>query len=96
MLNTETMFEYYHLIHLKNGTTIDIPAGRAGFLPHPTPVTPSWRTCELCAKEWPRSTELDSPRLDEEQLDKEMGRGMYGPRAPKCVSQNPGYHCTVC
>jgi hypothetical protein len=82
------MFEYYHLIHLKNGTTIDIPAGRAGFLPHPTPATPSWRACEVCAKDWPRSMELHSPRLEEDRLDKEMGLGMYGPRAPKCVGQN--------
>jgi hypothetical protein len=39
MLNHETMFEYYHLLHLSNGTILDLPAGSTAFLTEPTPTT---------------------------------------------------------
>jgi hypothetical protein len=30
---TETMFEYYFLLTYKGGSTIEVPAGRAAFIP---------------------------------------------------------------
>jgi hypothetical protein len=39
MLNHETMTEYYHLLHLSNGTILDLPAGSTAFLTEPTPTT---------------------------------------------------------
>jgi hypothetical protein len=81
MLNTETVFEYYHNITLFNGTTLSIPAGRSAFIPASSPVVtgPSRHTSG------PESTVLYSDRLDEDLLDKEMTRHA-GPRAPDCVS----------
>lgn len=37
MLGSEEMFEYYHILHLANGTVLDRPAGRCGFLTEPQP-----------------------------------------------------------
>ena len=33
MVNSETLFEYYFAMRLKNGSTLDFPAGRASFVP---------------------------------------------------------------
>jgi hypothetical protein len=33
MVSSEDLFEYYFAMRLKNGSTLDFPAGQAGFLP---------------------------------------------------------------
>jgi hypothetical protein len=55
LLNSETLFEYYLNVTLSNGTVLDIPAGRAGFIPHPT---------ELPDREWPQEVVLSNPRIN--------------------------------
>ena len=84
MLNTETMFEYYHLLTLSNGTILDVPAGRAGFLTEPSPTSMS-KEVEM---KWPVVVPLDSPRKvnvtkDEHDIIFGMGGRNQG---PECVS----------
>lgn len=84
MINTETMFEYYHLLTLNNGTILDIPAGRAGFLTEPQPTT----LHKDSGMEWPVVISLDSPRKKNESAEGDddiwgMGRHNQG---PACVS----------
>jgi len=84
MLNTETMFEYYHLLTLSNGTVLDVPAGRAGFLTEPSPISMS----KEVEPKWPVVVPLDSPRKVNETKDKNdiiFGMGNYN-QGPECVS----------
>jgi hypothetical protein len=84
MLNTETMFEYYHLLTLANGTVLDVPAGRAGFLTEPSPTSLS-KEIEM---QWPVVVPLDSPRKVNETSDENdsiFGMGRYN-QGPECVS----------
>ena len=84
MLNTETMFEYYHLLTLSNGTVLDVPAGRAGFLTEPSPISMS-KEVEM---KWPVVVSLDSPRKVNETKDENdriFGMGNYN-QGPECVS----------
>ena len=84
MLNTETMFEYYHLLTLSNGTVLDVPAGRAGFLTEPSPISMS----KEVAMKWPVVVPLDSPRKVNETKDEKdiiFGMGNYN-QGPECVS----------
>lgn len=90
MLNTENMFEYYHLLTLSNGTTLNIPAGRAGFLTEPFPVVRNSKGAE--EMEWPAIVQLASPRGDDakpeteiDELDLLMGRDDFD-KGPDCVS----------
>ena len=83
MLNTETMFEYYHLLTLSNGTVLDVPAGRAGFLTEPSPTSMS-KEVEM---KWPVVVALDSPRRMNETKDENdriFGMGNYN-QGPECV-----------
>jgi hypothetical protein len=36
LMNAESLSEYYLNVTLNNGTIIDLPAGRAGFIPKTT------------------------------------------------------------
>jgi len=84
MLNTETMFEYYHLLTLSNGTVLDVPAGRAGFLTEPSPISMS-KEVEM---KWPVVVPLDSPRkvnVTKDENDNIFGMGNYN-QGPECVS----------
>ena len=88
MLNTENMFEYYHLLTLQNGTTLNIPAGRSGFLTEPLSV--AQESNEVKEMEWLAVVSLESPRGDEageetDGLDYLMGRDDYN-KGPECVS----------
>jgi hypothetical protein len=82
MLNTETVFEYYHNITLNNGTTLSIPAGRSAFIPAQFPINLD----DTRNTVWPKSAVLYSDRLDEEVPSKDIMRHGGGPRAPECVS----------
>lgn len=78
------MFEYYHLLTLANGTIIDVPAGRAGFLTEPSPISMS-KEVEM---KWPVIVPLDSPRKVNEtkdEIDNIFGMGNYN-QGPACVS----------
>ncbi|WWD00315.1 hypothetical protein V866_007226 [Kwoniella sp. B9012] len=87
LLNTETLMEYYHLIHLSNGTTLDIPAGRTGFIPHIKS-----RSKEYGDNYWSTDIDLDTNRIqtgeEPDDLDRMFGRGRYGPNAPDCDKGN--------
>jgi hypothetical protein len=88
MLNTENMSEFYHLLTLQNGTTLNIPAGRSGFLTEPQPI--SRESGGITEMQWPAVVSLDSPRGDdvEEETDSVeyfMGRDDYN-KGPECVS----------
>jgi len=90
MLNTENMFEYYHLLTLQNGTTLNIPAGRSGFLTEPLSV--ARKSSEVKEVEWPAVVSLESPRGDDaveetDGLDYYMGRDDYN-KGPECVSSS--------
>ena len=83
MLNTETLFEYYHLVHLKNGTVLDIPAGRSAFLPvfiH-----------DPAAASKDSTVRLHSPRREPESPEEDNGLGIIRcrPSAPPCVRSLP-------
>ena len=85
MINTETMFEYYHLLTLSNGTILDIAAGRAGFLTEPSPISKSGDAKEM---EWPAVISLESPRQNNTKVDEdedEYGMRRYN-QGPDCVS----------
>ena len=90
MLNTENMFEYYHLLTLQNGTTLNIPAGRSGFLTEPLSV--ARKSSEVKEVEWPAVVSLESPRGDDaveatNGLDFYMDRDDYN-KGPECVSSS--------
>jgi hypothetical protein len=80
------MFEYYHLLTLNNGTILDIPAGRAGFLTEPYPISSAKEMKDMA---WPVDVRFDSPRKPEgaqsdgDEYDYGMGRYNQG---PECVS----------
>lgn len=59
MLNHETMFEYYHLFALANGTILDLPAGRTAFLTEPAPTT--LRNTAMTAEEIYAEHDKDDP-----------------------------------
>ena len=87
MLNTENMFEYYHLLTLHNGSVLNIPAGRSGFLTEPYPI--SGESTGIKEMEWPAVISLDSPRGDDAREDDVwdpfMDRDHYN-KGPECVS----------
>lgn len=37
-MNAEQLFEFFHTLELKNGTTLDVPSGLVGFLPSAQPT----------------------------------------------------------
>ncbi|WVQ97749.1 hypothetical protein IAU59_004863 [Kwoniella sp. CBS 9459] len=86
MINTETLLEYYHLVHLKNGTTLDIPAGTAGFLPDPTPWKAGGAPIQAEKTGWPAMVELQSPRLEDYPPDQPWRR--YDMETPECEKDN--------
>ncbi|OCF30469.1 hypothetical protein I316_07905 [Kwoniella heveanensis BCC8398] len=95
MVNTETLLEYYHLIHLKNGTTLDIPAGQSGFLPDPIPWKQDGAGAGLSYQteraEWPATVQLASPRSEgthEEDEEEEQGWRSWETQAPDCDKDN--------
>ncbi|OCF59071.1 hypothetical protein L486_03570 [Kwoniella mangroviensis CBS 10435] len=95
LLNTETLMEYYHLIHLSNGTTLDIPAGRTGFIPRIKSSSEKDRDGHFST-----DIDLDTNRIQtgEEQDDLAwmFGRGRYGPNAPDCDESNmANFHIQV-
>jgi hypothetical protein len=79
LLNAETLFEYYLNVTLSNGTIMDIPAGRAGFVPCMT---------DLAGGEWPRKVVLSNPRVNSsDEVDgkaPEMSMS-WEPKVPDCV-----------
>jgi hypothetical protein len=91
MLNTENMFEYYHLLTLQNGTVINIPAGRSGFLTEPHPISRESGGIEEMG--WPFVVPLESPRGDDvkeegDEWSRAMGGHEYN-KGPECVSPCP-------
>ncbi|WVW78720.1 hypothetical protein I302_100680 [Kwoniella bestiolae CBS 10118] len=87
LLNTETMLEYYHLLHLSNGTTLDIPAGRTAFIPYIETAS-----TEEGDEGWSTLLNLTSGRIQpgEEQdgMDEWFSMGRYGSNAPECDKGN--------
>lgn len=85
MLNTETSFEYYHLLRLSNGTILDIAAGKAGFLTEPSETgLASFPQDEEMS--WPMKTALQSPRNDSAGAHDEYGQSLgLRQRGPDCV-----------
>ena len=91
MLNTESISEFYHQIHLANGTILDIPAGRSGFIPvaQPTGYADAFDLGNDAATllQWPRIVDIVPTRG--EQTDAEEEERYYpdfGRTAPACVS----------
>ncbi len=87
MIRAETMFEYYHLLQLANGSTIDVPAGRSGFLTAPEPIV---SLADMGLGWYPLGPlKLDSPR--EREFDQKRSGSMRtvgkDPRAPECVGR---------
>ncbi|KAE8542879.1 hypothetical protein D1P53_000942 [Cryptococcus gattii VGV] len=86
-INTETQMEYYHLLHLANGTVLDSPAGRSGFLPRPYPIAPSGSRApeEGVATPLAAQLKLDSPRAIANETDDDDSQWMRPGRAvPLC------------
>jgi hypothetical protein len=83
MLQTESLAEYYHLVHLVNGSVLDIPSGRSGFLPAPEPLSHDMAIFQP-ASTWPQTIQLSNDRSDGISLAKLKRVGM-GP--PACVSR---------
>lgn len=84
--------EYYHLLHLANGTVLDSPAGRLGFLPRPYPIAPSASRApeEGVATSLAAQIKLDSPRIVANETDDDDSQWMRPGRAvPLCVSTPP-------
>ncbi|KIR78795.1 hypothetical protein I306_04157 [Cryptococcus gattii EJB2] len=90
-INTETQIEYYHLLHLANGTVLDSPAGRSGFLPRPYPIAPSASRApeESVATPLVAQIKLDSPRIVANETDDDDSQWMRPGRAvPLCDKGN--------
>ncbi|KIR52842.1 hypothetical protein I315_04705 [Cryptococcus gattii Ru294] len=90
-INTETQMEYYHLLHLANGTVLDSPAGRSGFLPRPYPIAPSASRApeESVATPLVAQIKLDSPRIVANETDDDDSQWMRPGRAvPLCDKDN--------
>ncbi|KIR59102.1 hypothetical protein I314_05086 [Cryptococcus bacillisporus CA1873] len=90
-INTETQMEYYHLLHLANGTVLDSPAGRSGFLPRPYPIAPSASRAseEGVATSLAAQIKLDSPRIVANETDDDDSQWMRPGRAvPLCDKGN--------
>lgn len=84
--------EYYHLLHLADGTVLDSPAGRSGFLPRPYPIAPSASRApeESVATPLVAQIKLDSPRIVANETDDDDSQRMRPGRAvPLCVSTPP-------
>jgi hypothetical protein len=62
MLNHETMFEYYHLLTLSNGTILDLAAGRTAFLTEPL------------ASETEAATIGDEPTMTPEEIEAQQDK----------------------
>jgi hypothetical protein len=60
MLNHENMFEYYHLLHLSNGTILDLAAGPTAFLTEPSPTIFGSSGIQS-AEEWKAEQEKNDP-----------------------------------
>ena len=89
MVTSESLFEYYVALTLRNGSTVDYPSGRSGFLP----VASSKSMSEKMRTE---QVSIRNPRLDYVEEDpsgngiKIRKRRMYrGPwdyqKSPSCV-----------
>ncbi|WWC67721.1 uncharacterized protein I206_101633 [Kwoniella pini CBS 10737] len=91
MLNSETLMEYYHSLTLKNGTILDIPAGRTGFLPVVEPDRITHTNPKQDA--WPVEVNLSSPRLplgSEDKVDRHdtPWANPYNSDGPECDQGN--------
>ena len=67
---------------LSNGTIMDIPAGRAGFVP---------RMTELPNREWPRKMVLSNPRMNGSDEVDNIPPGLWispEPKVPDCVRRS--------
>ncbi|KAK8847332.1 hypothetical protein IAR55_005189 [Kwoniella newhampshirensis] len=88
-LHTETQMEYFHLVHLANGTVLDIPAGKTAFIPAPSPVAPSPLLSSVATPRWPVTVDLDSPyELSNETVDEADSWMRYEPKRPDCDKDN--------
>nr|XP_031857950.1 uncharacterized protein CI109_006662 [Kwoniella shandongensis]KAA5525022.1 hypothetical protein CI109_006662 [Kwoniella shandongensis] len=90
-LNTETQMEYFHLLYLANGTILDIPAGKAAFLPAPSPIAPASDATEgsLNSPTWPVVLDLDSQyEKAENDTDNADEPWRFQPRRPDCDKGN--------
>jgi len=83
MIRAETMSEYYHLLLLSNGSSIDIPAGRTGFLSAPQAVSISNLGIQSSI---PQTAKLVSPRQGELNQNLRSMHSDRDPRYPECVS----------
>ena len=94
MLGTEALSEYYHLITLRNGTTIDIPSGNVAIIPLASPVArpeSSFDNVNLHRAQgpvhWPHAIDFPSTRREKLSDEVEEEYWMPGGRiAPLCVS----------
>lgn len=90
MVGTETLSEYYHLVHLANGSTIDIPSGRSGFVSLPSPVAPPSTVRDsniLNEIQWPLEVTFAPTKREKEKQEGEDFMPWDDHRiAPECVS----------
>jgi hypothetical protein len=99
MLSTEAMFEYYHLLHLRNGTTLDYPAGQAGFLTEPFPISSSQKAGQKREMTWPAKVAFESPRINNDTKAEETEDGFIDfmrerNMGPECVrSCSSNFYC---
>ncbi|ORY28977.1 hypothetical protein BCR39DRAFT_588501 [Naematelia encephala] len=81
ILNAETLFEYYHLVTLANGTVLDVPAGRSGFLPSSRKLPIEDRAYGA----WPSEMSFTSPRnATSKASDNPRDWMEFGRNAPAC------------
>jgi hypothetical protein len=77
----QDMCEYYLLVSLVNGTVVDVPAGRAGFLPAPEPTSAEPQEAEPEAA-WPKRIVFQPPPADQHMT------GPYHSPIPDCVRRH--------
>lgn len=77
MVSSEGLFEYYFAMRLLNGSTLDFPAGRVGFLPAGSVIEPDEPVETVVV-------DFTSQRHDGDEMYRRMD--LYGPYGvPKCV-----------
>lgn len=82
MLGNEEMFEYYHILHLANGTVLDQPAGRSGFLTEPEPFASSSINTAFSGEQ----DNAQAPLSNNVEVKKPTLYGLAGLRSPKNAS----------
>jgi hypothetical protein len=88
----ETMFEYYFRLALRNGSTIDYPVGRTGFIPGQAEGQVAAESTDIVTLR----LDLRNPRKDRPDDGDELWHPLprrdrkryrsYGPPPPDCVS----------